>query len=576
MWDLLVRGGRIVDGHGGTPWVGDVAVSDGVIVAVGPQLDGDAAEVIDASGLVVAPGFVDIHTHYDGQATWDDVLEPSASHGVTTVVGGNCGVGFAPVRPGGEQALVELMEGVEDIPGTALHEGIEWQWETFPEFLDALGRRTWSMDVAVMVPHGPLRVYVMGDRGASNEDATAEDIAAMAQLVEEAVESGAVGFSTSRTELHRSKSGDPVPGTYANPDELLAIAHAVARAGGRMFEAAPAAIESTDASSGEIALFAEISRETGLEVSFPVLQSPVDPDGWRRQFEAIEAARRSGAKLAPQVASRPFGMLIGLPTYHAFQLRPTYRRLLAELPYEAMVGEMRRPEVRAAILAEDDLPTDPTQMFDGMAAFVRAIPDQLYVIGDPPDYEPRPESSVATLAKERDVEPVELLYDLAVQGDGRGLLLLPFFNFAEGNHDAIAEMILTSGALLGLSDGGAHCRLICDASLPTFLLTHWVRDRQRGVRLPLELVVQKQCAETAAAAGLTDRGTIEVGKRADLNVIDLEHLQLCAPRAVDDLPAGGRRLVQDASGYVATVVAGTVTRRNDTDTGARPGRLIRC
>ncbi|MGH9210684.1 MAG: N-acyl-D-amino-acid deacylase family protein, partial [Acidimicrobiales bacterium] len=398
MWDLLVRGGQVVDGRGRPPWIGDVAVKDGRIAAVAPHLDGDATEVLDATGLVVAPGFVDIHTHYDGQATWDDVLEPSASHGVTTVVTGNCGVGFAPVRPGQEQTLVELMEGVEDIPGTALHEGIDWRWESFPEFLDALSSRAWGMDVAVLVPHGPLRTYVMGERGVRNEDATADDIAEMARLVEEAVAAGAVGFSTSRTELHRSKSGDPVPGTYANPEELLAIAHAVARAGGPMFEAAPAAIEAVGgAVDGEIALFAQISRETGLEVSFPVLQSGHDPDSWRRQLDAVDAARRGGARLAPQIASRPFGMLIGLPTYHAFQLRPTYRRLLGELPYDDMVREMRRAEVRAAILAEDDLPADPTQMFDGIAGFVRAIPEQLYVMGDPPDYEPGPESSVASI-----------------------------------------------------------------------------------------------------------------------------------------------------------------------------------
>jgi N-acyl-D-aspartate/D-glutamate deacylase len=574
MFDLKVTGGTIVDGTGRARFVGDVAISDGKIVAVGPSVEGEAREVIDATGLVVTPGFVDIHTHYDGQATWDPVLDPSASHGVTTVVAGNCGVGFAPVHPGQESWLVELMEGVEDIPGTALHEGIQWEWETFPEYLDALDRREFALDVAAFLPHAPLRVYVMGKRGADNEDATPEDIAEMARHVREAIRAGAVGFSTSRSLNHKSLDGELVPGTFAGAEELIGLAQAVVDAGGGLFEVVPTGETGDDADQilGEVELMGQVSKATGLDLSFLMIQSRGAPELWRRQLEAVDAANAGGAKLTPQVAARPGGMLLGAASYHGLMRRPTFRALEDSLPLDELLAELRNPEVKAQILAEDDLPPDPKRQFESLADNMPYMWGSIFPLGDEPDYEPTPDRSIAGIAEATGKDPWEVLYDHVAAGD---LLLGAFTNYASGTGDHLAEMIAHPDTVIGLSDGGAHVKMICDASMPTYLLTHWTRDRARGETLPLELVVQKQAAGTAAVVGLTDRGTIEVGKKADLNVIDLEHLTLHAPRSVDDLPAGGRRILQDATGYVATIVSGVVTRRNDRDTGARPGRLVR-
>ncbi|MEQ8840809.1 MAG: amidohydrolase family protein [Acidimicrobiales bacterium] len=574
MFDLLISGGTIVDGTGGTPFVGDVAVTDGRIVAVGATLDGEAAEIIDATGLLVTPGFVDIHTHYDGQATWDPVLDPSASHGVTTVVAGNCGVGFAPVRPGQEAWLVELMEGVEDIPGTALHEGIQWEWETFPEYLDALGRREYAMDIAVFMPHAPLRVYVMGDRGANNEDATTDDIAEMARLVREGVEAGAIGFSTSRSLNHTSLAGDLVPGTYAGVDELSGLAAAVVDAGGGMFEVVPMGETGADhdMTLGEISLLADVSRRTGLAVSFLMVQSMGAPELWRDQLAMVTEQNAAGAKLIPQVGARPGGMLLGAASYHGLMRRPTYRRLEEELSLDDLLAELRKPEVKAAILAEDDLPQDPGRQFEGLTDSTAHMWHLIFPFDGEPDYEPTAEQSVAGIAAATGTDPWEVLYDHLASGQ---YLLGAFTNYPQITQDPLAEMMMHPETVIGLSDGGAHVKMICDASVPTYLLTHWARDRSRGATLPLETMVKKQTADTAAAVGLTDRGLVEVGRRADLNLIDFEGLTLHAPRPVDDLPAGGRRILQDATGYTATIVNGVVTRRNGADTGARPGRLIR-
>ncbi|HEX4428315.1 MAG TPA: amidohydrolase family protein [Frankiaceae bacterium] len=574
MYDLRINGGTIVDGTGRPRFVGDVAITDGVIAAVGPSLSGEAAETIDATGKVVAPGFVDIHTHYDGQATWDPILEPSASHGVTTVVAGNCGVGFAPVRPGQESWLVELMEGVEDIPGTALHEGIQWEWETFPEYLDALDRREYAMDIAAFLPHAPLRVYVMGQRGAENQNATPEDIAEMARHVREAISAGAVGFSTSRSLNHRSLDGELVPGTFAEADELIGLAQAVVDAGGGLFEVVPTGETGGDADQilGEVALMGKVSQATGLPLSFLLVQARDAPDLWRRQLELVEQAIAAGAKLTPQVAARPGGMLLGLASYHGLMRRPTFRALEDSLPLEQLAAEMRKPEVKAAILAESDLPPDPKRQFETLTESTPYMFERIYVMGDPPDYEPTAEQSIAGIAAATGKDPWEVLYDELAAGT---LLLGAFLNYGEGSHDALREMIAHQDTVIGLSDGGAHVKMICDASMPTFLLTHWARDRSRGEKLPLEMVIAKQAAGTAAAAGLHDRGTLEPGKKADINVIDLDRLTLHAPRSVADLPAGGRRILQDASGYEATIVSGVITRRQDRDTGARPGRLVR-
>ena len=579
MYDLKIVGGTIVDGTGATPVTGDVAVKDGRIVAVRPggRLATEATEIIDATGLLVTTGFVDFHTHYDGQVTWDEVLEPSSGHGVTTLVTGNCGVGFAPVRPGEEAWLINLMEGVEDIPGTALSEGMRWAWESFPEYLDALDERALAVDVGTQIAHGAVRAYVMGRRGARNEPATPEDIAAMAALVREAVEAGALGFSTSRTLGHRAMDGEPVPGTFAAEDELFGLGKAMAGGGRAVFELAPAGAAGEDivAPEKEIDWMCRLASRIAMPVSFALLQVTAAPNLWRELMDRSLAATDTGAPVFPQVAARPFGALIGFQSHHAFTKRPTYRDLAGRLGFEDLAVELAKPEVRRAILSEVDLPRDASVLFDTMSRQIQRSLERLYVLGDPPDYEPTPDRTVTAIAAARGVDPMTQLYDLLLEQDGRALLMLPFFNYADGNHDAIRDMLTHPAGVSGLSDGGAHCGMICDASMPTYLLTHWARDRARGERLALEYVVRKQTSDTAALYGLTDRGVIEVGKKGDLNVIDLQRLALRPPRMAHDLPAGGRRLLQEADGYVATVVSGQVTRRHGKDTGARPGRLVR-
>ncbi len=575
-YDVLIKGGTVIDGTGAPRLVADVGILDGRIAAVDADLGTDADELIDAAGLLVTPGFVDVHTHYDGQATWDSELAPSSHHGVTTLVMGNCGVGFAPVRPGTEEWLIQLMEGVEDIPGTALSEGIDWQWETFPEYLDFLDTREFAVDIGAQIAHGAVRGYVMGERGARNEPATSDDIAAMQAIVRDAVAAGALGVSTSRTVGHRAIDGEPVPGTFAAEDELFGLGRGLRDGGGGVFELAPAGIAGDDVISGEkeVAWMRKLAAEIQMPVTFAMLQTRNEPDEWKRLLAASLEAAEDGAPLYPQVAARPFGILIGFQTHHPFSRRPSYQAI-AELPIEQRIVELRKPEVKAAILAEESLPADPDKLFDGLADLIAAMFDQLYVLGDPPDYEPGPDKSVAALADRAGVSAEEAAYDAFCAEDGQALLMLPAFNYVEENHDAIREQLIHPQAVSGLSDGGAHCGMICDASIPTFMLTHWARDRSRGEGLDLEWVVNKQTKATADLFGLSDRGTLEVGKRADVNVIDFDNLTLRSPRMVFDLPAGGRRLVQEAEGYVATLVAGAVTRRDGADTGARPGRLVR-
>ena len=575
MYDLKISSGTVVDGTGADRFIGDVAVKDGVIVHVGPSAPGDAARTIDATGLVVTPGFVDCHTHYDGQVTWDDELNPSAGHGVTTVVMGNCGVGFAPVHPGREEWLIQLMEGVEDIPGAALSEGITWGWETFPEYLDILDQRRLGIDVGTQVPHGAVRAYVMGERGARNEPANPEDIEAMGRIVEEAIEAGALGVSTSRVLGHRAMDGEQVPGTFAAEDELFGIGRALQRQGRGVFELAPAGADGQDLvrARREVDWMRRLSTEVGAPVTFAMLQVDAEPNLWREIMAESLAAIDEGAQLHPQVAARPFGLLVGFQTHHPFGLRPSYREV-ADLAIDERIEFLRRPDVRSRILAEDDVETD-RHLFSGLPALLRMALHKLYLLGDPPDYEPTVEQSVAHLAQRTDTDPLEAVYDALCEQDGEALLMLPLFNYTDGDHEAIREQLLHPTSVSGLSDGGAHCGMICDASIPTYLLTHWVRDRTRGARLPLEWVVRKQTRDTAHLFGLTDRGELAVGKKADLNVIDLEGLTLRSPRLVHDLPAGGRRLLQEAVGYRHTIVSGQETRRDGIDTGARPGRLVR-
>ena len=576
MFDLIIRGGTVVDGTGAAKYVADIAIQDGRIVQIATTIVAEAKEVLDASGFIVTPGFVDIHTHFDGQATWDDLLEPTSGHGVTTVVMGNCGVGFAPVRPGKEAWLVQLMEGVEDIPGTALHEGITWGWETFPEYLDILEKRNYSMDIAAYVPHAPVRAYVMGDRGALNEPATADDIEQMAKIICEARQAGAIGFSTSRTLNHKARDGEPVPGTFAALDELNGLADGLVAGGGGLFEVAPQGLEfDRPVFLSEVDWMADLAERTGLPVSFAMLQNELNADSWREALEVVDRVNANGGRMHPQIAARPFGMMIGWDGYHFFQKRPTFIALSEQFSGDDLRRELARPEIKARILSEADDAPDASKQFDGIGTFMQNMLDKMYAMGDSPDYEPGPEKLVTNMALAAGVDALSFAYDLLNKDGGRSFLMLPFFNYVGGTQDAIYEMLKHPATVSGLSDGGAHVRMICDASIPTYVLTHWTRDRDRGPKLTIEEAVKVQTHDTAAVGGFTDRGVLQEGMKADINIIDMETLSLGFPHAKDDLPAGGRRLLQTATGYVATIVNGVVTRRMGADTGQRPGRLVR-
>ncbi len=571
MSDLSIRNGTIVDGTGAPPVRGDVAIEGDRIVAVGPDLASTGGPEIDATDVVITPGWVDIHTHYDGQATWDDVLAPSAWHGVTTVVMGNCGVGFAPVLPERREWLIGLMEGVEDIPGTALTEGIDWQWESFPEYLDALDRKCWAIDVGTQIAHGAVRSYVMGDRGARNEPASPTDIEAMRDIVRDAIAAGALGFSTSRTIAHRAIDGEPVPGTYAAEDELFGIGDALGELGAGVFELAPAGVAGEDilAPAKEVDWMRRLSAKIKRPVSFALVQVDAEPDLWRELMDMSLSAAADGADLWPQVAGRATGLLSGhFTTYCLFDSFPAYQELKArKLSPAELVSALRTAEVRGAILQWEPDPESAIRLADAC--------DHTYVLGDPPDYEPGPERSLSAIAAAGGRTPVEVAYDALLADDGTGLLYLPILNYADGSLEPAREMLLHPRSACGLGDGGAHCGVICDASIPTFMLTHWTRDRRRGQRLPLELAVRKQTRDTARLYGLGDRGTLEPGMLADVNVIDYDNLQLEPPKVVSDLPAGGSRLLQRARGYTATIKSGVVTFVDGEDTGARPGRLVR-
>jgi N-acyl-D-amino-acid deacylase len=562
MHDLVIRAGTVVDGTGSPAVSADVAIDDGVITEVG-DLGAQGRRELDADGLLVTPGWVDIHTHYDGQVTWDPEVTPSSWHGVTTVVMGNCGVGFAPVRKGGEDFLIELMEGVEDIPGTALHEGIDWAWSSFPEYLDAVDATPRTMDVAAQVPHAALRAYVMGER-AHESAAKGEELTEMARLTEEALAAGAVGVTTSRTILHRSRHG-LVPGTEAPPDELLALAEAVRRAGHGVFEI----VSDHQGGEGDRAWLLDFARTSGAPVTYALAQAPYAPTAYRDALAAADRDHGDGVPVVPQVACRPTGMLFGLQSsLHPFITHPTYRAM-ADLPLDERVARLRRPETRAALLAEEPATGSP------VARVLMSRWNQIFPLGDPPDYEPPAERSVLAVAEREGRRPEEVALDWLLERDGKALLFAPLTSYVDYNLDAVRELMTHPRTVLGLSDGGAHCGLICDASMPTFLLTHWVRDRSRGERLGLEEAVRLQTSATAKLYGFGDRGVVAAGKKADLNIIDLDALHLHAPEMVFDLPAGGRRLVQRVDGYVATVVAGEVTAEHGEQTGARPGRLVR-
>jgi N-acyl-D-aspartate/D-glutamate deacylase len=568
MHDLVIRGGTVVDGTGAPSRTADVAVDDGIITAVGELESTSAHRTIDADGLLVTPGVVDVHTHYDGQVTWDPLVTPSSWHGVTTIVMGNCGVGFAPVRPGSQEWLVQLMEGVEDIPGTALTEGITWGWESFPEYLDALEEMGRVVDVGTQVPHGAVRAYVMGERGSHNEPATPEDIAAMAALVKEGIAAGALGFSTSRTIVHRAVDGEPVPGTFAAEDEIFGIGQALKSLGAGVFELAPAGAMGEDlaAPEREVALMRRLSAAIGRPISFALLQVDAAPDQWREILRLAAEANAEGADLRPQVAGRALNVLLGFQTFHPFSKRPTYLAI-ADLPLAERIQHLRKDEVRRAILSEA-IPDDPL-----MAMIGGQSTSHMFPLGEPPDYEPTPDKSVAAIARREGRPEEEVLYDLLLRHDGRELVLFTLGGYSHGSLDDMKEMLLHPNSALGLSDGGAHCGVICDASAPTYMLSHWARDRANG--LPLEFVVKKMTRDTAHLYGLEDRGAIVPGYKADLNLVDHEHLNLRLPEMVHDLPAGARRLIQRADGWKATICSGEVTFEDGVHTDARPGRLIR-
>ena len=568
MHDIVIRGGTIIDGAGRPAFTGDVAIAGDRIVGVGDKA-GPARRDIDASGLLVTPGWVDVHTHYDGQAMWDPLLAPSSWHGVSTVIFGNCGVGFAPVRPEHRDGLIELMEGVEEIPGAVLADGLEWNWESFPEFLDVLEKKPRAIDIGAQVAHHPLRVYAMGDRAIRLEQATGEDIAAMRRITVDALRAGAFGFTTSRTDLHRTTRGDMVPARYAGADELVGIGAALGIVGAGVF----GMNSDFDDEAAEFAWMTRLAKQTGRPVWYLLTDRLDDPDRWRRLIAATHAARREGAQLTAQIAGRPIGVILGIGTaVNPFSLRPSYRRLDG-LSVADQLRRLRDPSVRRAILAEKASEEDLRRL----PRFRRSVTtrwDKLFALGDPPDYEPGPEASIAAIAERRRMTPDEVAYDYLTEAEHR-FLLFPVINYNTGDFAVIHEMLHDPATLLGLADGGAHCLSIVDSGVPSYMLLHWGRDRVRGPRLPLELLVKRQTSETADYFGLSDRGRIAPGLRADINVIDFAGLRIGPPEIVADMPSGGRRLVQRVQGYEATLVAGVPVFERGAHTGALPGRLVR-
>jgi N-acyl-D-aspartate/D-glutamate deacylase len=564
-YDLIIRNGTIVDGLGGEPYVGDVALRDGVIAAVGSVNGEGATREIDATGLLVTPGFVDLHTHYDGQSIWSERLTPSSAHGVTTVVMGNCGVGFAPCRQGDHDVLVDVMAGVEDIPGVVMTDGLPWTWETFPEYLDALDAGKRDIDVAAYLPHSPLRVYVMGQRGAAREPATAEDLAKMRALAKEAVEVGALGFASSRLTIHKTESGSPIPSYEAAREEIEEIAKGVVDGGGGLLQFVP------DIPAGGyqpvLQTVFEVAEDVGLPLTFTLVVANAGDPTWPEAITMIEKANAAGGDITAQLLPRPIGLIIGLQlSANPFVLYPSYREI-AHLPLAERVAEMRKPEVRARILADKPGQGHPI-------LYVAQMWDWIFPLGDEPNYEPDPSTSVGARARARGVDPMEEAYDRLLDDDGRAMLLVATSNLERNSLDTIGQLLHRDDVVLGLGDGGAHYGMICDASYSTYFLAHWARDRKSG-RFTVPEAVRELTSVPARIAGLGDRGRIGVGYKADLNVIDHAALRLHKPVITYDLPAGGRRLDQTADGYVATIVSGEVIAEDGVPTEARPGKLVR-
>lgn len=568
MHDTVIRGGTIVDGSGKPGYTGDVALEGGRIVEVGGKA-GPARREIDANGLLVTPGWVDAHTHYDGQATWDSELAPSSWHGVTTVLFGNCGVGFAPVRRRDHEALIGLMEAVEEIPGIALADGLKWNWETFPQYLDALDQMPRAIDVAAQIPHHPLRVYVMGERAINREKATGDDIAAMRDAVRAGLEAGAFGFTTSRTNSHKTPTGDMVPGRYSEVDELLGIGSAFKGLGYGAF----GVNSDFDIETEELGWMTTFGQQTGRPVWFLLTDRPTDGERWKRLMAGVHEARRQGAMVTAQIAGRPVGVMLGIDTaLNPFSIRPSYQALL-KLPVAERMQRLQDPAFRAQVLSERPAPA----LVNRLSQFRQHIVtrwDRMFPMGDPPNYEPAESDSIGAMARREGRSPDEVAYDYLAAAADR-FLFFPIVGYNEDNLDVIHTMLRDDATILGLSDGGAHCSSIVDASVPSWMLIHWGRDRSRGAKLPLELLVKRQTSETASFFGFHDRGLLRPGMKADVNVLDFEGLRLHAPEVRYDLPMGGRRLVQRVDGYHHTFLSGVETFAGGVHTGATPGKLVR-
>ncbi len=567
-FDLVVRNGRIVDGSGAPAFVGDVAVQSGKIAALG-KVEGRGRREIDATGKLVTPGWVDVHTHMDGQATWDPLLSPASNHGVTTLVMGNCGVGFAPCKatPEAHDALIAVMEDVEDIPGTALHEGISWDWESFPQYLDVLDRLPHAIDVAAQVPHCAVRTFVMGERGTRNEPATPEDVAQMAAIVREGLEAGAIGFSTSRTELHRTRDGEVMPGTYADEAELLGIGQVLGETGKGVYQL----VSDWDEWETEMDWMKRLSISTGRPIGFVLFyRSNEEWDRVLKQLDYVRTANAEGAQLIPHVGARPITILMAFDgTVNPFMMHQNFAPLAA-LSAAERLQRLRDPAVRAAILAEP-VPKMGHDILDRLLCEF----ETMFVLEDEPFYEPHAEDSIAAQATRLGVSPAALAYDRLLENDGKRMFYFPIFGYATHDLSRQVAMLQDPNAIISLSDAGAHCGVLCDASMPTFMLSYLVRDRERGERLSLEWTVNLQTQKTARSVGLLDRGELSPGMKADINIIDFERLRLHTPEVIYDLPAGGRRVFQTAEGYVATIVNGEVIYQNGKPTGAMPGRLVR-
>ncbi len=567
MHDLVIRGGTVVDGSGGKPFTADVAVDGGLITLVG-KVEAKGHEEIDATGLIVTPGFVDVHTHYDGQATWDAEMAPSSWHGVTTVVMGNCGVGFAPARPDRHEWLISLMEGVEDIPGTALAEGMKWDWETFPEYLDALERLPRTVDVGTHVPHGAVRAYVLGDREQPGAIPTDEDVAEMSRIVEDGVRAGALGFSTSRTVLHKSVDGELVPGTTATAEELVAIGRAMGRVGYGVFEMA----SDMRREWNEFGWMGQLSRETGLPVTFAALQSIAKELPLEEQISEMRAQNDNGANIVAQIALRGNGIIMAWQgTVHPFRFKPSWAEIEG-LPWDQQLAKLKDPAFKARMVSEESVIPE-----SDIADFLNIVANGWFTHYEmDPDfnYEPTADESVLARATAAGQSAAEYGYDLLMKDEGKGFIYFPILNYRDGNLDFLEDLQASDDTVNSLSDGGAHCGTICDAASPTFMLQHWVRDRKKA-RISLEVAIKRQCRDTAILYGLHDRGLVMPGMLADLNVIDMDRLKLGKPWLAFDLPAGGKRLLQKADGYVATIKSGQVTFREGVMQGATPGIVIR-